>query len=236
MVRLILAVVVGFTSVAALPVCENSASGSGCPINKGQCCNVIPRPFALGCAAKCCEVLVNEAAPGECPNFFNAISEVGCECAVDETDVPTAEPTPSPAPPICRDTLDSCNIGFINQVCRPVRGPIIQALRCAASSCTFLAREAAFGPECPNFYNPADPNVPQLYIQTGPAAGSNCLCAAEETDAPTAEPTPAPTPCRPCKTAEDCDEFEICNVPSAPPPRRGLRFGHIPEGCCRGAR
>ena len=48
MVRLILAVVVGFTSVAALPVCENQASGSGCPINKGQCCNVIPRPFALG--------------------------------------------------------------------------------------------------------------------------------------------------------------------------------------------
>ena len=106
MVRLILAVVVGFTSVAALPVCENSASGSGCPINKGQCCNVIPRPFALGCAAKCCEVLANEAAPGECPNFFNAISEVGCECAVDETDVPTAEPTPSPAPTRAMKTDD----------------------------------------------------------------------------------------------------------------------------------
>ena len=52
----------------------------------------------------------------------------------------------------------------------------------------------------------------------------DCECAAEKTDGPTAEPTPAPTPCRPCTTKEDCDEFEICNVPSA---RRGLRFGSI---------
>ena len=197
MVRLIIAVVVGFTSVAADGVCQDAGGPGSClPLNnKGACCN-LPLSIVGPCAASCCALFANaQGVIPDCPNF-NDPNKVDCECAVDETDVPTAEPTPAPAP-ICQDERDSCSIVTKNQVCRPVRGPIIQALRCAASSCTFLAREAGFGPECPNFYNPADPNVPQLYIQTGPAAGTNCLCAAEETDGPTAEPTPAPTPCRP---------------------------------------
>ena len=97
--RLILAVVVGFcTSVAADPgVCQNTGTVS-CSVNKAQCCNVVPPPFVLGCAATCCEVLANEAGPGECPDkskFFNAVD---CECAAEETDGPTAEPTPGPTP------------------------------------------------------------------------------------------------------------------------------------------
>ena len=236
--RLILAVVgVGLTSAAADPgVCQNTGTVS-CSVNKAQCCNVVPPPFVLGCAATCCEVLANEAGPGECPDkskFFNAVD---CECAAEETDGPTAEPTPGPtaAPaPICQDSRGSCTVPNKNACCN--RSSRFIQSGCAGACCTFLANEDGFGSGCPNFN---DPNVPGL-VDTHPNHMAGCMCAAEETDGPTAEPTPGPTPltpaltpCRPCTTKTDCDESEICDGPSA---RRGLRFGIQQEGCCRGAR
>ena len=121
---------------------------------------------------------------------------------------------------VCEDT-GLCNINLNKQQCCSLNLPIVKT--CAANCCERLGPEGTEDPGflagCPNFVN---------------VAGCECA-AAEATDGPTAEPTPAPTPCRSCTTKEDCDEFEICNVPSARR-RRGLRFGRIPEGCCRGAR
>ena len=99
--RWILAVVVGLTSVAADGVCEDTGS-CNINLNKQQCCS-LNLPIVKTCAANCCERLGPEGTedPGYlagCPNFFNV---AGCECAAAEkTDGPTAEPTPAPTP--CR--------------------------------------------------------------------------------------------------------------------------------------
>ena len=236
--RLILAVVVGFTSVAADGVCQDAGGSCAGLNNKGACCNLPVINAVKACAANCCALFANDQGIiPDCPNF-NDPNKVDCECAAAEkTDGPTAEPTPGPtaAPaPICQDTRGSCTVPNKNACCNR-NSRFIQS-GCAGACCTFLANEDGFGSGCPNFN---DPNVPGL-VDTHPNHMAGCMCAAEETDGPTAEPTPGPTPrtpaltpCRPCTTETDCDESEICDGPSA---RRGLRFGIQQEGCCRGAR
>ena len=49
------------------------------------------------------------------------------------------------------------------------------------------------------------------------------------TDPPTPSPVQAPG-CKSCKNNPDCDEGEICEITTG---RRKLRFGNVPDGCCR---